>query len=54
MWFVIANYFAVSDLSVFRDVCDFDEETRVGAMNVANALEKTPDFVAKTSFPKQL
>jgi hypothetical protein len=37
--FVIADYFAVSDLSVFRDVSEFDKETRVGARNVPNALE---------------
>ena len=37
--FVIADYFAVSDLSVFRDVSEFDKETRVVARNVPNALE---------------
>jgi hypothetical protein len=37
--FVIADYFAVSDVSVFRDVSEFDKETRVGARNVMNALE---------------
>jgi hypothetical protein len=37
--FVIADYFAVSDLSVFRDVSEFDKETRVGARNFPNALE---------------
>jgi hypothetical protein len=35
----MAYYFAVSDLSVFRDVCEFDKETCVGARNVPNALE---------------
>ena len=37
--FVIADYFAVSDLSVFRDVGEFDEETCVGSRNVSIALE---------------
>jgi hypothetical protein len=32
-------FFLVSDLSVFRDVSEFDKETRVGARNVPNALE---------------
>jgi hypothetical protein len=54
MWFVIADYFAVSDLSVFRDVCEFDKETCVGSRNVLNALKKAPDFVAKTSSTKWL
>jgi hypothetical protein len=52
--FIIANYFAVSDLSVFWDVCKFDKETCVGSRNVTNALRKAPTFVAKTSFPKWL
>jgi hypothetical protein len=52
--FVIANYFAVSDLLVFWNVCKFDKETCVGSRNVLNALKKAPDFVAKTSFPKWL
>jgi hypothetical protein len=52
--FVIAKYFAVSDLSVFRDVCEVDNETCVGSRNVPNALKKATDFVAKTSFPKWL
>jgi hypothetical protein len=37
--FVIAYYFAVSDLSVFRDVSEFDEEIGVGARDVPNGLE---------------
>jgi hypothetical protein len=37
--FVIADYFAVSDLSVLQGVCEFYEETCVGARNVPNALE---------------
>jgi hypothetical protein len=40
VWFVIANYFAVSDISVFWDVGKFDKKTRVGASSVSNALEK--------------
>jgi hypothetical protein len=39
MRFVIADYFAVSDISVFWDVSEFDKETRGGAQNVPNALE---------------
>jgi hypothetical protein len=54
VWFVIANYFAVSDLPVFWDVCEFDKEACVGSWNVSNFLEKSPAFVAKTSFPKWL
>jgi hypothetical protein len=52
--YVIAEYFAVSDLSVFRDVGEFDEETCVGSRNISNALEKELAFVAKSSFPKWL
>jgi hypothetical protein len=52
--FVIANYFAVIDLSVFWDVCKFDKEKCVGSRNVPNALKKAPNFVAKTSRPKWL
>jgi hypothetical protein len=37
--FVIAEYFAVSDISVLRDVGEFDEEICVGARDVLNALE---------------
>jgi hypothetical protein len=37
--FVIAYYFAVSDLSVFRDASQFDKGTRVCTRNVPNALE---------------
>jgi hypothetical protein len=52
--FVITNYFAVSDLSVFRDVSEFDKETCVGSGNVSNTLKKAAAFVAKTSCPKWL
>jgi hypothetical protein len=48
MWFVIADYFAVSDLSVFCDVFQFDEEKCIGSWNVSNALEQASTFVAKT------
>jgi hypothetical protein len=37
--FVIAYYFAVSDISVFRDVGEFDKETCVGSRNVLTTLE---------------
>jgi hypothetical protein len=52
--FVIADYFAVSDLSIFRDVSEFDEETCIGACNVPNVLEYASAFVAKSSHPKWL
>jgi hypothetical protein len=52
--FVITNYFAVSDLSVFRDVSEFDKETCVGSRNVSNTLKKAPAFVAKASCPQWL
>jgi hypothetical protein len=54
VWFVIANYFAVSDLPVFRDVCEFDKETCIGSRNISNSLKKLPAFFSKTSFPKRL
>jgi hypothetical protein len=31
MWFVIADYFAVSDISVFRGASEFGEETCAGS-----------------------
>jgi hypothetical protein len=37
--FVITDYFAVSDLSVFWDVGEFDKKTCVSSRNVPNALE---------------
>jgi hypothetical protein len=52
--FVITNYFAVSDVSVFLDVSEFDKETCVGSRNVSNTLKETPALVAKTSCPKWL
>jgi hypothetical protein len=52
--FVIANYFDVIDISVFRDVCKFDKETCVGSRNIPNTLEKAPDLFAKILFPKWL
>jgi hypothetical protein len=52
--FVITEYFAVSDLSVFRDVFQFDEETCIGSLNVLNALEEASVFVAKSPRPKWL
>jgi hypothetical protein len=54
VWFVMANYFAVSDLPVFRDICEFDKETCAGSWNISNSLKKLPAFVSKTSFPKWL
>jgi hypothetical protein len=52
--FVITNYFAVRDLSVFRDFSECDKETCVGSRNVSNNLKKAPAFVSKTLFPKWL
>jgi hypothetical protein len=34
----MADYFAVSDLSVCQDVSDFDEKTCVGTGDVPDAL----------------
>jgi hypothetical protein len=38
VWYVVADYFAVSDLSVLQDVGEFGEKTCVGAGDV---IEKT-------------
>jgi hypothetical protein len=54
VWFVIADYFAVSDLSVFWDVFQRGEETCIGSMDVSNALEQASAFVSKTSGLKWL
>jgi hypothetical protein len=54
VWFVIANNFALSDLSFIWNAFQRDEETCVGSWNVSNALKKTPAFVAKTSGPEWL
>jgi hypothetical protein len=50
--FIIADYFAVSDLSVMWDVFQIDEESCIGARNVNNALEEASAFVSKSSHPK--
>jgi hypothetical protein len=50
--FVIANFFAVSDLSVRQDVSEFDKETYICAGGVTNALEEASIFVARTPFTK--
>jgi hypothetical protein len=52
--FLIADYFAVSNLSVHRDVSEFIKKTYIGACNVPNSLEEASAFVAKTTFPKGL
>jgi hypothetical protein len=52
--FVIADYFAVSDLSVIWDGFKIDEETCIGSWNVSNPLEEASAFVSKTSSPKRL
>jgi hypothetical protein len=45
--FVIANYFAVSDLSVIWNAFQCDEEACVGYWNVTNALKQTPNSLPK-------
>jgi hypothetical protein len=52
--FVIADYFAVSDLSLRRDVSEFDEETCISTGDVSNSLEEASAFVAKTALSKGL
>jgi hypothetical protein len=52
--FEIADYFAVSDLSVCRDVSEFDKKTCIGTGDVSNSLEEVSAFVAKTALPKGL
>jgi hypothetical protein len=54
VWFVIANNFAVSVLSVFWDVFKFNKETCVCSRDVTNALKEASYFFAKKSFPKWL
>jgi hypothetical protein len=39
VWFVVAYYFTVSDLSVIWDVFRIDEEKCIGSWNVSNSLE---------------
>jgi hypothetical protein len=52
--FIITNYFAVSDLSVFWDVFKLNKETCAGSRNVTNTLKEASYFVSKTLFPKWL
>jgi hypothetical protein len=52
--FLITNFFAASDLSVFWDVSEFDKDTYVGFKNVLNTTKKASTFVAKTLCPKWL
>jgi hypothetical protein len=54
VWFIIADYFAVSDLSILWDVFQRGEETCLGPGDVSNALGQASAFVAKTSGPKWL
>jgi hypothetical protein len=54
VWFLIADYFAVSDISVIWDVFQFGEETCIGSWNVSYSLEQASTFIAKTSGPKLL
>jgi hypothetical protein len=52
--FAIADYFAVSDLSVRWDGSEFDEEACVGTGDVPKALKEASAFIAKASLPKGL
>jgi hypothetical protein len=45
--FVIANIFAISDLSIFWDFGEFEKEICVGSWDVSNALEQASSFFAK-------
>jgi hypothetical protein len=54
VWFVIAYFFAVSDLSVMWDVFQCGEEKCIGSWNISNSLEEASAFVAETSRPKWL
>jgi hypothetical protein len=54
MRFVIANYFAVSDLSVRRYVSEFDKKICIVTKDVSNSLEEASVFVAKAAFSKGL
>jgi hypothetical protein len=47
--FVITNYFAVSDVSVFWNVCKFYKETYVSSRDVMDALKEAACRVAKAS-----
>jgi hypothetical protein len=52
--FVIADYFAVSDISVRWYVSDFDLKKCVVTRDVSNSLEEVSAFVVKAAFPKGL
>jgi hypothetical protein len=52
--FVIADYFAVSNISVRQDVSEFDEETCISTRDVSNSLEEAAAFVSKTACPNGL
>jgi hypothetical protein len=54
VWFVIADYFAISDISVDWDVFQFDEDSCIGSWDVSNALKQASAFASKTWSPKQL
>jgi hypothetical protein len=52
--FVITNYFAIRNLSLFWYVCNFQKETCVGSWDVADALKKAACLVAEFPLPKGL
>jgi hypothetical protein len=54
VWFLIADYFAGSDLSVIWDVFQINEEACLGFWNVPNSLKEASALVARTSSPKRL
>jgi hypothetical protein len=54
VWFIIADDFAVGDLSILWYVFQCGEETCVSPGDVSNALEQASTFVAKTLGSKWL
>jgi hypothetical protein len=51
---IVTESFDICDLSVLGYVLEFNEETRVGALNVVDALEESVHLITKASFPKGL
>jgi hypothetical protein len=52
--FVIAHYFATSNISVLRDCSEYDEEKCISTEDVSDSLEEATAFVAKTAVSKGL
>jgi hypothetical protein len=51
---VVANNFAICDVSVFWYVFEFNKETCVCSWNVTDALEQATCLIAEASFPQGL